>query len=80
MGYVDIEEREIVVNVTVAGVSIGTYRGSFDSGISFDLNLLVAKGHVRLYIEDKALYLDFSIKITFDGKYEKDHVKLFGWA
>lgn len=79
MGYVDLSAGDIVVNVTIAGISIGTFSGNLTEGISFDVNLLVAKGHVKLYVDGTCLYVDIDISITFDGSYKKDKIQVVCW-
>ena len=73
-GYLDLEKKEIGVNVTVVGISIGNISGSLVNGVTVEVNLLVAKGSLRFYLKDgDDLYVHVNLKIPFDGSYDDDY-------
>ena len=69
-----MDKREIGVDVSVVGISLGKIAGSLDEGVYVDVNLFVAKGSLKFYLKDgNDLWLHVNLSITFDGTYEDDY-------
>ena len=62
-GYVDTSSKEIGVSVSVLGIDLGAFSGSFDSGIGIDVNLFLVKGKLNFVVEDSTLYFIYDVKV-----------------
>ena len=70
---IDIPKKEFCVTLSVVGISLGKFCGSFDNGFSIDVNIFVAKGSVRFYVKNgNQLWVRVDLDVTFDGGYHQD--------
>ncbi|KAH0592449.1 hypothetical protein MHUMG1_09835 [Metarhizium humberi] len=75
-GYIDLAQEELVISVSVAGIPLGTFKGSLKTGITIDINLLLIRGTLRFYVKDSTLYLDVNVKFIWDGEFIKDEIPI----
>ncbi|KAK3934644.1 hypothetical protein QBC46DRAFT_426506 [Diplogelasinospora grovesii] len=74
VGYVDTDTFEVGVSVTVAGINVGAIYGNLKDGVILKINLLVVKGQIKLYLKNgNEVWINLSLKITFDGSYSGDY-------
>lgn len=76
---VDFQKKEFAVSASIMGIGLGTFYGSFTRGIELKVNLLLAKGSLRFYVKNSALWVRIDVDIKFDGGYHEDK-KIYGWA
>ena len=73
-GYVDTDTYEIGVDISVLGIHLGNIYGNLKDGVGVDVDLLLAKGSIKLYLKNgNELWVNLSLKITFDGSFQGDY-------
>ncbi|KAK1465071.1 hypothetical protein CPAR01_07107 [Colletotrichum paranaense] len=73
-GYVDTNTFEVGLTVSIAGINIGNIFGNLKDGVGLKINLLAAKGEIRVYLKNgNEVWIHLDVKIVFDGHYEGDY-------
>lgn len=82
IGYVDLDDKEIGAYFTMFGTQVGgKYSAGIENGVELTLNLLLAKGSVRIFGRDNKIRLGYSLSAgipPFDTSY-KNETELFGY-
>jgi len=81
-GYVNPDQLEIGVSVTVFGIGLGTFYGSFTDGIGINVDLFAVSGSVDFYVntDSKELRVKIDLKVKFPPKELTTDVQVFSWA
>ncbi|MCJ1260670.1 hypothetical protein MMC22_000532 [Lobaria immixta] len=78
-GYVDTSSLEIGVEVSILGITLGSFSGNLNDGVMINLDLLLAKGSVKFHLKNgKELWVRIDVDVQFDGKYHED-LEIFSW-
>jgi|SRR5437016_11383202 len=62
--------------ISILGVDIGCVKGNLKDGIYINVSSFIAHGHLRIYLKDTCVRLEYDLSITFDGSPSGD-VQLF---
>lgn len=61
------------MEVTILGISIGSFSGDLKNGLVISINLYAAKGEIKLYLKNgNELWLHLDLKIIFGKHWEED--------
>jgi hypothetical protein len=78
-GYVDTDKGEVYVEISVLGISIGSYDFTLADGLTININLFLVKGLLKFYVKDgKELWMHYELSVRFDGTWNGD-VKIISW-
>jgi hypothetical protein len=66
------------VTVSLLGIGLGTFYASFSQGVVLEVNLFLAKGTLRFYVQDSALLVDVNVSLTFDGGIKETYT-IYSW-
>lgn len=78
-GYVNTDTLEIRVVIKIMGMTVGTFVGNLKEGLVVKVNLIAAKGELKLYVKNgNELWLKYDIEIKFDGGFHGDK-KIGSW-
>ncbi|KAF5705170.1 hypothetical protein FMUND_12193 [Fusarium mundagurra] len=80
--FLDIDDKEIGAYATMLGSQIGgSYKAGLDSGIEIGINLLLAKGTVRVFAKNSRVKLAYSLSAGLGpfATSHNDEVDLFGF-
>jgi hypothetical protein len=75
-GTIDVSSESITVGVSVIGISLGTVRGSLKTGVTVKVNLLLEKGEVDFFLQNKALWVKITLKGVKDYSGSHELIKL----
>lgn len=73
VGYVVKSTLQMGIEVSVAGITIGTFHGNIKDGLGADFKLQSAVGVVRFYLRNgNEAWVHLECHIVFNGSYDKD--------
>ena len=60
-GYVDISNFGAGVEVTLFGISLGSFYGNLKDGLGVSIDVIAAKGGVKIYLKDNAVWVNVQL-------------------
>ena len=75
-GYVDTSNYGVGVEVKLFGISLGTFYGDLKQGLGISINVIAAKGEVKLTLEDGAVWVTIQLTPVW-GSGINIHQRLF---
>ena len=75
----DTDTGEVYAEISVLGISIGSYDFTLADGLTININLFLVKGLLKFYVKDKKeLWMHYELSVRFDGTWNGD-VKIISW-
>ena len=75
-GYFDTSSLEIGVEPMVLGMHLGAYYGNLNKDFDIGINIIAAKGNIKLYLKKNALWVNCDIKPFGMNQFTQD-LKIF---